>query len=134
MTWPHRTGGPARRLDFDQLSELEFHPLDHARFPAVSLAYRAIREGGTAGAVLNAANEMAVEAFLDRRIPYPDIVTLCRDAMDAIAAVRATDLDTIRKADADARAFVSTAVQRASAGDDKNRRAVARSSASVRPS
>lgn len=64
LTWPARVAGSARPIDWAALRSLEFEPVDHDKFPLLRLAYRAIRQGGTAGAILNAANEAAVRAFL----------------------------------------------------------------------
>jgi 1-deoxy-D-xylulose-5-phosphate reductoisomerase len=107
LTWPARAPGCSRPLDWSTLRTLEFEPPDHERFPALSLAYRAIRSGGTAGAVLNAANEAAVAAFLDRRLRFGQIVEMVRAAMDAVQPVAAVDLPTILDADHRARRFVA---------------------------
>jgi 1-deoxy-D-xylulose-5-phosphate reductoisomerase len=74
LSYPARVETPLPRLDLTALGKLEFLALDPTRYPAVPLAYAALRAGGSAPAVLNAANEIAVEAFLDGRIPYPAIV------------------------------------------------------------
>ncbi|HMA29299.1 MAG TPA: 1-deoxy-D-xylulose-5-phosphate reductoisomerase, partial [Thermoanaerobaculia bacterium] len=74
LTYPERVPTPLEGLDLLSLGKLEFLPLDPTRYPAVGLAYAALETGGSAPAVLNAANEVAVQAFLDRRIPYPAIV------------------------------------------------------------
>jgi 1-deoxy-D-xylulose-5-phosphate reductoisomerase len=85
LTFPDRAAAPGRRLSWDELRALEFETPDDSRFPALALAYRALGEGGTAGAILNAANEAAVEAFLAGTIPFGRITELVRSAMDAIA-------------------------------------------------
>jgi 1-deoxy-D-xylulose-5-phosphate reductoisomerase len=82
LSWPERTPGPAERMDWRAPWSLEFEPPDLERFPALSLGYEAARAGGTAGAVLNAANEAAVAAFLDRRLPFHEIVPACRAVLD----------------------------------------------------
>jgi 1-deoxy-D-xylulose-5-phosphate reductoisomerase len=82
LTWPERTAGPAERIDWRGAWSLEFEPPDLERFPALSLGYEAARTGGTAGAVLNAANEAAVAAFLDRKLPFHEIVPACRAVLD----------------------------------------------------
>ena len=81
LTWPERTCGPAERMDWTQAMCLEFEPPDLERFPALELGYEAARRGGTAGAVLNAANEAAVTAFLNRQLPFHEIVPACRAAL-----------------------------------------------------
>jgi 1-deoxy-D-xylulose-5-phosphate reductoisomerase len=82
LTWPERWPCPAAQMDWKHAWVLEFEPPDLERFPALSLGYEAARAGGTAGAVLNAANEAAVTAFLDRRLPFHEIVPACRSVLD----------------------------------------------------
>jgi 1-deoxy-D-xylulose-5-phosphate reductoisomerase len=82
LTYPERTPGPARKLDWAKIHSWEFHPPDFDRFPALELGFRSARVGGTAGAALNAANEAAVAAFLAGEITFPNIVRLCRDVLD----------------------------------------------------
>lgn len=76
LSYPERIPTPLRGLDLLSLGKLEFSPLDPVRYPAVPLAYAALEAGGSAPAVLNAANEVAVAAFLDVRIPYRAIVEI----------------------------------------------------------
>jgi len=78
LTYPERTSGPADKLDFDTAFGLEFEPPDEHRFPALTLGHEVARVGGTAGAVLNAANEAAVQRFLDHEIRFTEIVPACR--------------------------------------------------------
>jgi 1-deoxy-D-xylulose-5-phosphate reductoisomerase len=111
LTWPQRREGCSQALDWAALRQLDFHPPDHDRFPSLKLAYRVIEAGGTAGAILNAANEAAVAAFLDRRIPFGRIVELAAAALDRLRIVPATSLKTILDADRKARAFVKSAIQ-----------------------
>jgi 1-deoxy-D-xylulose-5-phosphate reductoisomerase len=106
LSWPDRAPGCGEAMDWTQLSRLDFEQPDFQRFPALGLAYRVIEEGGTAGAVLNAANEQAVEAFLDRRIPFGRIVELAEAALDALPAEPIHELETVLEADRRARAFV----------------------------
>ncbi len=82
LTYPERWEGPAARLDFTQEMHLQFEPVDFARFPALELGYEVARAGGTSGAVLNAANEAAVEGFLAGQIGFNDIVPACRAVLD----------------------------------------------------
>jgi 1-deoxy-D-xylulose-5-phosphate reductoisomerase len=105
-----RSAGMAKRIGWEELGRLEFSVPDPERFPALGLAYRAIREGGTAGAVLNGANEAAVEAFLGGRIRFGRIGELVRDAMDAVPAGGAGGLETVLDAGERARAFVRGAI------------------------
>jgi 1-deoxy-D-xylulose-5-phosphate reductoisomerase len=82
---PERVSGPARRLDWNALHKLHFERPDRATFPALDLGFEAARKGGSVGAVLNAANEVAVAAFLDRRLGFLDIAACCRAVVDAHA-------------------------------------------------
>jgi len=82
LTYPQRTPGPARKIDWGKASTWEFFPPDFERFPALELGFKAARLGGTAGAALNAANEAAVAAFLVGELSFKDIVRLSRDALD----------------------------------------------------
>lgn len=82
LTYPERCPGPAARIDWQQAQRLDFQPPDFERFPALLLGWEAARLGGTAGAVLNAANEAAVEGFLGGRLGYNDIAVICRQLME----------------------------------------------------
>jgi 1-deoxy-D-xylulose-5-phosphate reductoisomerase len=83
LEYPHRQSGVAERLDWGQRQRLEFEPADPERCPALSLGYDCARRGGTSGAVLNAANEAAVEAFLQGELHFTEIVPACRSVLDA---------------------------------------------------
>jgi 1-deoxy-D-xylulose-5-phosphate reductoisomerase len=83
LTYPDRVSGPAKRLDWRQLTEFHFEQPDHETFPAVELGYEVARAGGTCGAVLNAANEAAVGRFLAGAIRFLDIVPACRAVLDS---------------------------------------------------
>ena len=80
---PHRHPGVAPRIDWSQRWRLEFEPADLERCPALALGYDCARSGGTSGAVLNAANEAAVEAFLQGELHFPEIIPACRSVLDA---------------------------------------------------
>ncbi|MDP6721840.1 MAG: 1-deoxy-D-xylulose-5-phosphate reductoisomerase [Pirellulaceae bacterium] len=82
LTYPDRWEGPATKLDFTQAMDLQFEPVDFTRFPALALGYEVARAGGTSGAVLNAANEAAVDGFLAGQIGFNDIVPACRAVLD----------------------------------------------------
>lgn len=106
MTWPRRMEGCSDRMNWKTLQSLVFEQLDHEVFPPVNMAREVIERGGTAGAIFNAANEVAVEAFLRREILFGGIHDLVREALDGIPV---TDVHTIRdieEADVAARAFV----------------------------
>ena len=82
LTWPRRTAGVAAKQDWGRAFELRFEPPDFERFGALRLGLEVARQGGTAGAVLNGANEAAVAAFLDGRLAFHDIVPACRDILE----------------------------------------------------
>ncbi len=83
LTWPERIAGPARTMDFTQSHQLTFTPPDRERFPSLDLGFEVAQRGGTCGAVLNAANEIAVDRFLKRELAFGQIVRLCRSVLDA---------------------------------------------------
>ena len=103
LAWPQRIEAGVAPLDFTQLAALEFHAPDTERFPCLRLAYDALAAGGTAPTVLNAANEVAVEAFLARRLPFPGIAQTIRAVLDALPATAADSLDALQEADRRAR-------------------------------
>jgi 1-deoxy-D-xylulose-5-phosphate reductoisomerase len=82
LTYPDRQPSVARKMDFSGPFTLEFEPPDFDRFPALGLGLEAARAGGTAGAVLSAANEAAVEGFLAGELQFPDITSVCRAVLD----------------------------------------------------
>jgi len=108
LTWPDRVDAPGRRMNWSELSQLDFEPIDHESFPLICLAWQAIRSGGTAGAVLNAANEAAVEAFLAGTIRFGDISSLVGAACAACPPAPASNLEDIRCADVEARRFIQS--------------------------
>ncbi|MFN0218899.1 MAG: 1-deoxy-D-xylulose-5-phosphate reductoisomerase [Hyphomicrobium sp.] len=107
LAWPKRMAAPTERLDLARLGSLTFEAPDEARFPALRVAKAALRRGGAAPAVLNAANEIAVAAFLDRRLRFLDIANLVEATIDAADQQgimgRATTLDDVMAVDAAAR-------------------------------
>lgn len=111
LTWPHRVAGCGDRLDWTKLSNLQFYPPCPTRYPALGLAYHAIKIGGTAPAILNAANEAAVEAFLARKIAFGRIVELVEYAIGATPAQEADHLHNILDADQAARQCVAHKLQ-----------------------
>lgn len=82
LTWPQRTPGVAAKLDWRRSMQWEFEPPDFERFPALELGLDVARRGGTAGAVLNAANEAAVASFLAGELAFNHIVPACRSVLD----------------------------------------------------
>ncbi len=104
VTWPDRVPNTLPPLDFSKLSKLEFFTPRYNDFPALDLARRAGETGGTMPAVMNAANEIAVAAFLDRQVRFPQIWQTVQQVMDRHTAVAHPDLDGILRADQWARA------------------------------
>jgi 1-deoxy-D-xylulose-5-phosphate reductoisomerase len=86
MAYPERLPLELPPLDLSRLGRLTFEPPDPSRFPAFTLAYRALERGGTAPAALSGADEAAVAAFLAGRIPFPRLAALCADVLDAHVA------------------------------------------------
>jgi 1-deoxy-D-xylulose-5-phosphate reductoisomerase len=103
LTHPERTDGPARRIDFTRPMTLEFEPPDLGRFPAVRLGHEAAARGGTAGCVLNAANEAAVAGFLGGRLRFTDITEACGRVLERHPFTAEPSLEEIRRLDAWAR-------------------------------
>jgi 1-deoxy-D-xylulose-5-phosphate reductoisomerase len=99
VTWPDRVPNTLPPLDFSKLSKLEFFTPRYDDFPALNLARRAGETGGTLPAVMNAANEIAVAAFLDRCVRFPDIWHVVEEVMNRHAAIAHPDLDAILEAD-----------------------------------
>jgi 1-deoxy-D-xylulose-5-phosphate reductoisomerase len=104
-SYPERWDGSLPALDLTKAGRLEFHPPDHGRFPCLGLAYRALRAGGTLGVVLNAANEVAVEAFLEGKLGFTSIPTVIERSMNAHRVEGVSTLDVVRRVDAWGRAF-----------------------------
>lgn len=103
LAWPERIVSGVKPLDLVSVANLEFGPPDLDRFPCLPLAYRAARDGGTAPSVLNASNEVAVQAFLDRQIGFTDIPRVIAHTLDRLPARLDTHLDTVLAEDAQAR-------------------------------
>jgi 1-deoxy-D-xylulose-5-phosphate reductoisomerase len=99
VTWPERVPNSLPPLDFGKLSKLEFAPPRYVDFPALNLARRAGETGGTLPAVLNAANEIAVAAFLEKQVRFPDIWQTVEEVMNRHRGVAHPDLDEILRAD-----------------------------------
>jgi 1-deoxy-D-xylulose-5-phosphate reductoisomerase len=113
VTWPDRVPNSLPPLDFSKLSKLEFSTPRYDDFPALSLARRAGEIGGTLPAVMNAANEIAVAAFLDRKVRFPEIWGIVEDVMNRHTPVAHPDLDAILGADQWARAQAQGCVRSA---------------------
>ena len=114
LGWPRRIPSPSRRLDLATLGTLVFQPPAHDRFPALNLAIGSMRSGGLAPTVLNAANEIAVQAFLDRRIGFLDISSVVGATLERDFASNgvANDLESVLGTDARARVLAEEICQR----------------------
>ncbi|MGH6953424.1 MAG: 1-deoxy-D-xylulose-5-phosphate reductoisomerase [Alphaproteobacteria bacterium] len=103
LGWPERMATPAARLDFAALGRLTFEAPNLDRFPALRVAREALRSGGSAPAVLNAANEVAVNGFLERRIGFLDIVRVVEETLEALPITNVATLEQVHEVDAEAR-------------------------------
>jgi 1-deoxy-D-xylulose 5-phosphate reductoisomerase len=112
LGWPHRITAPSPRLDLAQLGKLTFEAPDPKRFPALRLVRRALQSGGAAPTIMNAANEIAVASFLDRRIGFLEIAAVVEEILDAVEAPPLTSLDDVLEADAMARRHAREACAR----------------------
>jgi len=107
LAWPERMHAPTKRLDLAELGTLTFEAPDEKRFPALRLAREVLAAGGSAGTVLNAANEVAVGAFLAGRIGFPAIAGLVESTLEASAGLMGRDrhnVEDVLAIDAEARA------------------------------
>ncbi|HXZ94075.1 MAG TPA: 1-deoxy-D-xylulose-5-phosphate reductoisomerase [Burkholderiales bacterium] len=112
LGFPERIDSGARSLDLGEIGQLSFERPDHRRFPCLELAYRALRAGGSAPAVLNAANEVAVEAFLSGRLRFTEIAGVISRVLDSCPVTPADDLEGVLDADARARGMAAQLVER----------------------
>ena len=103
LAWPERIAAGVEPLSLTQMANLSFYEPELSRFPCLSLAFAAAKSGGTAPAVLNAANEIAVEAFLNQGLPYLQIPVVVEKTLNAIATSKADSLEAILQIDAQAR-------------------------------
>lgn len=107
LGWPGRIKVPYGRIDWSALGSLDFEAPDRATFRCLDLAYDAGRRGGTAPAVLSAANEVAVEAFLNGRIAWPRIAAVVETAVSRHTPSVPRDIDDVLAADAEGRRLAS---------------------------
>ena len=111
LTFPNRYPSPLPSLDLTRMSGLHFEAPDLDRFPCVTLAYRALRAGGTLPAAMNAANETAVKAFMDQRIALSDIPRVIEAVMNEHAPQKVTSIDVVLDTDRDARREAAKVIQ-----------------------
>jgi 1-deoxy-D-xylulose-5-phosphate reductoisomerase len=112
LAYPDRLATPFGRIDWASIGSLDFEPPDRGAFPCLDLAYRAAAAGGTAPAWLSAANEVAVEAFLDGRLRWAEIPTVIAATLDDHDGTAATDLDVVLDADRRAREHARSHLER----------------------
>jgi 1-deoxy-D-xylulose-5-phosphate reductoisomerase len=103
LAWPERIDSGVAPLDLFSIARLDFQAPDELRFPCLRLARQAAETGDSAPAVLNAANEVAVAAFLDRRIRYPEIASMIDEVLNLEPVVAVSELETVFEVDARAR-------------------------------
>lgn len=108
LGWPARIASGAKRLDLTAIKRLDFEPVSYDRFPCVRLAYQALNAGGTATAILNAANEVAVDAFYHGKIGFLDIPSVIDSVMQSVEVSAAIDIEHILEADKLARTVANT--------------------------
>jgi 1-deoxy-D-xylulose-5-phosphate reductoisomerase len=115
MTFPERANAPVPRLDWQQARHWEFYPPDFAKFPLLKLAYEAQAAGGSSTCVLNAADEIAVEAFLNDQIPYPAIAEVVTETLDRVPARTPRSIGEVLEVDSEARLAAGESVRRRAA-------------------
>jgi 1-deoxy-D-xylulose-5-phosphate reductoisomerase len=111
LAYPERIASGARPLDLAAMQSLSFERPDHARFPCLPLAYEALRAGGTAPAALNAANEVAVAAFLGGRLPFLGIPAVISDTLDELGSEPVRAFESLYEADRAARGEAAALVE-----------------------
>ncbi|CUW40290.1 1-deoxy-D-xylulose 5-phosphate reductoisomerase [Magnetospirillum sp. XM-1] len=110
LGWPNRIEAPAPKLNLAEIATLTFEAPDPVRFPSLRLAREALRAGGSAAAVMNAANEMAVAAFLGRRIGFLDIASIVERTVAGVTHCELGSIDDVLAQDAAARRFASNLI------------------------
>lgn len=123
MTWPEREEAPVPRIDWSQSRQWDFGPPDLERFPLLRLAYEAQGAGGASTCSLNAADEIAVEAFLAERITYPEIAAVVEETLQRVPTLTLDSVDAVLAADEAARAVARDLVnERSGGGSQKSSR------------
>jgi len=112
LAYPERIDSGVRSLDLATIGTLTFEKPDFGRFPALRIAYEALEQGGTAPAVMNAANEVAVEAFLDRRLPFLQITSIIEETLTRVGTLPLGTLDDVLAADIAAREHAAMLISR----------------------
>ena len=110
-SYPDRWDALLPSLDLARAGQLEFFTPDSERFPCLGLAYRALRTGGTLPVVLNAANEIAVHAFLNCRLTFTGIPAVIEDVLDHLGSHRVHDFEALYVTDSEARALAGELIE-----------------------
>ena len=116
MTWPDRAPAPVPRLDWKQSRRWDFEAPDFERFPLLGLAYQALKAGGSATCTLNAADEIAVEAFLREQIAFPAIAEVVADTLAVMPSRQAASIQEVLEIDRGSRIAAAEAVRRRAGG------------------
>jgi 1-deoxy-D-xylulose-5-phosphate reductoisomerase len=111
MAWPERFDSGVDPLDIFQVAHMDFERPDLQRFPCLRLAYEAIKTGGIMPTVLNAANEIAVDAFLNEKVRFTDIALIIERTMAGFTPEIAESLEAILQADGDARVVAKSVIE-----------------------
>jgi 1-deoxy-D-xylulose-5-phosphate reductoisomerase len=111
LAWPERIEAGVKPLDFYQLAGLEFEQPDFERFPCLALAVEAIKIGKSAPCILNAANEIAVDAFLNEKIKFTQIALIIKRTLSRSSFEELTNLEQIIQSDKNARALALVVIQ-----------------------
>ncbi len=119
LTYPEREGSNGVELNWDALRRLDFEKVPPRKFPCLRLARRALEEGGAQTCALNAADEIAVEAFLERRLPFSGIARVIEGVLDAMPQVALGSIDDVLAADGEARRLARLEVESAAESMEK---------------
>jgi 1-deoxy-D-xylulose-5-phosphate reductoisomerase len=117
LGWPERISSDVKRLNLAEIGQLQFEPVDFKKFPCLQLAYDAMLAGGTTTTILNAANEIAVQAFLQKRLRFTDIHRVIEATLSHLTGRIVTQLDLILEEDTRAREFATEIVNQYSTND-----------------
>lgn len=126
LGWPQRLKTPGQKLDFSMIKKLEFEPVDHERFPFVNMAYYALKGGLEYCIAMNAANEVAVEAFLSHKIAFLDIYAVVSYILDSMTSAQLNSLYDIQEYDSFVRQQTESAIIRIASDKTDTNNKVAR--------
>lgn len=110
LTWPKRLDGCSPKLEWSKHPRLEFEQIDTQRYPAIQLAYDVIKQGGTAGAAFNAANEVVVSSFLEHSLPFGAMIAIVEEVLVTFPVVDTVDFETVVEADQEARRLAAALI------------------------